>query len=140
MERICYCPSEEHMEEAEELATPWGVHIQLGESDRTEPFEFDRSKTQILNLPTEQHFAISAGRIKPYETIACNYVDEFSLVNNVNLVYENDDGFTEVAPMHFGDPHFIGWRFRFPSPGDYKVRIFDEDGDIAFEEVRVDPW
>ena len=140
MERICYCPSEEHMEEAEKLAAPWGVHIHVGESDLTQSFEFDRDKPQILNLPTKQHFAISSGVLKPFETLVCNYVDEDSIVTNVRLAYDGTDGTTEITPILSGDPHFQSWRVRFTGVGEYKVRIFDDDGDIAFENIDVSPW
>ena len=140
MERLCYCPSEEHMEEAEKLAAPWGVHIQLGESELTKPFEFDRDKPQILNLPTKQHFAISSTVLKPFETLVCNYVDEFSTCTNVRLAYDGPDDSTEITPIMSGDPHFQSWRVRFSGVGKYKVRIFDEDGDIAFENIEVLPW
>ena len=140
MERICYCPSEEHMEEAEKLAAPWGVHIQVGESDLTQSFEFDRDKPQILNLPTKQHFAISSGVLKPFETLVCNYVDEYSIVTNVRLAYDGTDGTTEITPILSGDPHFQSWRVRFTGVGEYKVRIFDDDGDIAFEHIYLRMW
>ena len=56
MERICYCPSEDHLEEAEALAEPWGVHVQTGESQATEPLEFDREVVQILNRTKESEY------------------------------------------------------------------------------------
>ena len=140
MERICYCPSEEHLEEAQALAEPWGVHIQTGESQATEPLEFDRELVQILNIPTEQHFAVSSGTLRPYETLACNYVDEFTVVTDVLLSYDGPTGTTQVAALNTGNPHGKGWRIRFPTSGNFKVRVHDKDGDIAVEIVTVVPW
>ena len=131
MERICYCPSEDHLEEAEALAEPWGVHVQTGESQATEPLEFDREVVQILNIPVKQHFAISDVMLKPYQTLACNYVDEFTVVHGVRLACDGPSGTMQVGALNSGDPHFKGWRVRFTEPGDFKVRIY---------EVTVTPW
>jgi len=140
MERICYCPSDDLVEEAMELALPWGIHVQTGESQATEALDFDRDKVQILNIPIEQHFKISDPVIRPYQTLACNYVDEFTLVGDVCLAYDGPQGTTEVGALMSGDPHYKGWRVRFPSPGEYEVRIYDKDGDIASEKITVNPW
>jgi hypothetical protein len=140
MERICYCPSEDHLEEAEQLAAPWGVHVQMGESDLTKPFEFDREKAQMLVIPTEQHFKVSSAYLKPYETLACNYLDEFTTVENVRLAYDGPQGTTHMEAQLGGDPHYKGWRIRFPCSGRYHVRVFDDDGEIAVEEISVVAW
>ncbi len=140
MERICYSPSENDLPEAEELANAWGCEVQTGDSQRTTALEFDRDKVQILQIPTEQYLNVSHGAIHVNQTIQIKYVDEFTRVDSIRLEYTLGGFTTEVSPLYVSPPHLRDYRIRFAAPGTCTIRLFDDDGTIATEQVKVLPW
>jgi hypothetical protein len=140
MERICYSPTKDDLPEAEKLANAWGCEVQTGDSQRTTALEFDRDKVQILQIPTEQYLNVSHGEIHVNQTIQIKYVDEFTLVDSIRLEYTLRGITKEVSPLYVSPPHLRDYRIRFAAPGTCDIRLFDDDGTIATEQVKVLPW
>jgi len=140
MERICYAPSDNELAEAEELASFWGCEIQTGESQRTTALKFDRDIVQILQIPTEQYLEVSHKVINVNQSVQIKYVDEFALVRNVRLDYTQGGYTTEVQALYLAPAHHRDYRIRFASAGKCDIRIFDDEGTIATEELEVLPW
>ena len=140
MERICYAPTEDDHPEATELAASWGCEIQTGESQRTTALEFDRDKVQILQIPTDQYCDVSHEVVHINQSVQIKYVDEFTRVDNIRLEYTLDGYTTEVAPLFVAPPHVRDFRIRFSTSGKCNIRIFDENGTVATEQLDVLPW
>ena len=140
MERLCYSPTEDELPEAEVLAEPWGVAVQIGDSQRTSELDFDRDLVQILQIPTEQYLSVTERKVRVNQCVALKYVDEFSNVNGVRLEYTLAGITEEAIPLWRNVPHRREYRIRFDAPGKCEIRVFDEDGTIATDLVEVMPW
>lgn len=144
MERICYCASEENIEEAEELSAPWGIPIQIGDSDKTKVLEFDRSLTQILQIPTRQYLWLSTANLRVNGALLVTYKDEFKgtvgcwaethLITNIphkgNVV-------NKIMPTPTANRYQKTFRIRPKYIGEYEVRIVDSGGIIATDNFLV---
>lgn len=56
MHRVVFCPQEQPVEDAYDMAKEWGLSIQHGDSERTESMDFDRSQIQVLSIPIQRGF------------------------------------------------------------------------------------
>jgi len=140
MERLCYSPTEEKLAEAEVLAEQWGIAVQIGDSQRTAGLDFDRDLVQVLQIPTEQHLILTERKVRVNQSVALQYVDEFSNVEGIRLEYTVAGVTQEVMPLWRKLPHLREYRIRFPTAGKCDIRIFDKDGTIATDVVEVVPW
>lgn len=144
MDRICYCPSEEEIEKAEELAEPWGIPIQVGDSEKTSVLEFDRSLTQILQVPTRQYLHLSSANLRVNNALLVIYKDEFKGTGNcwaeiqlTSNVPHKGKIIEKYQPTPTANAYTKNFRIRPRYIGDYELRIVDNDGLIATDNFTV---
>ncbi len=144
MDRICYCPSEEEIKQAEELAEPWGIPIQIGDSEKTSVLEFDRSLTQILQVPTRQYLHLSSANLRVNTALLVNYKDEFNgtkgcwvEIHLMTNVPHKGNVFEKIQATPTANEYTRNFRIRPRYIGDYELRIVDKDGVIATDNFTV---
>jgi|TARA_B110001454_G_scaffold205137_1_gene214485 hypothetical protein len=133
------------MERAEELAEPWGIPIQIGDSEQTDLLEFDRDMTQILQIPTKQYLYLERYSLRVNTTLMVTYKDEFRGAENIwveTLLVSNLPHRGEVReriwPQPGANPYQKSFRFRPKYIGEYEVRVCDSDGPIANDRCKVE--
>jgi hypothetical protein len=136
MERIVFCPSDEHLAEAEEMGSLWRVPVQVGDSAHTEALKFDRSKVGILNIPTNQFFDMDRTLYQTGRPIVCSYVDEFATVGNVRgqLVGPEEQ---DIPQSVYSTKYRASFKFWIDFPGNYTFKVVDDDGVIATHDFKV---
>ena len=144
MDRICYCASEEELEKAEEMAEPWGIPIQVGDSDKTKVLEFDRSVTQIIQIPTRQYLWLSSANLRVNNPLLVTYKDEFKGATDIwaethllTNIPPRGDVVTQYLPSPTANKYSKSFRIRPEYIGEYELRIHDTDGVIANDRFVV---
>ena len=144
MDRICYCASEEELEEAEELSAPWGIPIQIGDSEKTKVLEFDRSQTQILQIPTRQYLHLSTSNLRVNGTVLVTYKDEFKGAMNcwaeihlITNVPHKGNIIDKIMPAPSANKYQRSFRIRPKYIGEYEIQIVDNKGVIATDNFLV---
>ena len=140
MNRVIYCPGPAIADEASSLAAEYGLPIIVGDCAATEGLEFNRSEVQFLQLPTEQFFEVSPLRCRIGTRLISTYVDEFSPTSTVGLMIRrlsDDDVSRHSQCSIFSSQNVAIFRTVIDSPGDYVFSVYDQDGIIATENVKV---
>jgi len=132
MERVIYSPSEDELEEAQSIAESNGLLIQVGDSEATKNMDFDRSKVQIISIPSVQELRLSNTFFKLGQLLRVEYIDEFDSVNGLEMRLRHETGLVEdsngkVSPCG----SIIVFPIRPANSGKYAGEIFDNDGVIA---------
>jgi hypothetical protein len=138
--RVIYCPGPDISDDASSLAAEYGLPIIVGDCAATEGLEFNRSEVQFLQLPTEQFFEVSPLRCRTGTRLISTYVDEFSPTSTVGLMIRrlsDDDVSRHSQCSIFSSQNVAIFRTVIDSPGDYVFSVYDQDGIIAIENVKV---
>ena len=132
------------MEKAEELAEPWGIPIQIGDSEKTSVLEFDRSLTQILQIPPRQYLHLSSANLRVNNALLVLYKDEFkgtegcwAEIHLMTNVPHTGNVFEKILPTPTANGYTKNFRIRPRYIGDYELRIVDRDGVIATDNFIV---
>jgi len=137
MERVVFCPSDEHLAEAEEMGELWCVPVQVGDSARTSILKFDRSVVGILNIPTVQRFDMERTVYWVGRPISGTYRDEFKNVIGVRGLLVGPQGEQDVEQSVFSNRYRASFKFWIDFPGDYTFKVVDDDGVIATHDFQV---
>ena len=136
MERVVFCPSDEHLAEAEEMAVLWQVPVQNGDSARTSTLKFDRSMVGVLNIPTVQRFEMSRTVYELGRPLTCTHIDEFQTVVNVRGLLVGPEE-RDIEPSVYSTRYRATFKFWIDFPGDYTFKVVDDDGVIATRDFKV---
>ncbi len=130
MIRTVYCPSEEKIAEAEELAEKHALSITVGESESISEIEFDRNVVQVLQVPTIHVFGVSspvihAGLTQSFSYI-CDYVDFKEEGFIPTILVEFGEDFSESLRLEpkYLESHIAKYSHRFDSLGTHKASVF----------------
>jgi len=137
MERVVFCPSDEHLAEAEEMGELWRVPVQVGDSARTSVLKFDRSVVGILNIPTVQRFDMERTTYWAGRPITSRYYDEFKNVTGVRGLLVGAHGERDIEKSVFSTRYTAQFKFWIDFPGDYTFKVVDDDGVIATHDFQV---
>ena len=89
MRRIIFCPNESNMSEAEDIAKKTNLPINIGVFDGIEELDFDKEKTQVLEIP-EIRYIYYKQECANYFHQTISYYNDFSLLKNkVSLIIDN---------------------------------------------------
>ena len=145
MERICYCASKEELQAAEELAEPWGIPIQIGDTEQTNLLAFDRATTQILQIPTKQYLHLERYNLRVNTTLIVTYKDEFQGAENtwaearlISNLPARGEVTERIQAQPGANPYMKAFRFRPKYIGEYEIRVCDSDGTIASDRFKVE--
>ena len=78
MYRFIFCPSENNVEDAYALAKEWKLPIQHGDSERSKPHDFDRTKISVVTIPTNVGFNREDIKLHIGEPIVIVYADDWN--------------------------------------------------------------
>lgn len=140
MQRVVYCPSADEVPNAEKIAAEYGIPIVIGACPAIDDIAFDKAKTQILLIPTDQFFTVTSVVARMGMPFSATYVDEITPVNGVWLDISNKTtGISwrqdpEINPTH---PISAYFKIAFKATGEYRLSVLDNDGLIAYEDVSV---
>jgi hypothetical protein len=140
MLRVIYTPDMDAIHEADSMASEYGLPVVVGVSPAIEDLDFDRSKTQLLMIPSEQWFSVSSHIIKIGAPVTATYVDELTPVDGVWLDVSRSDGsrFRKHLPdANFSKKDVATFRIVFESSGSFRLSVVDKQGTIAYEDVTV---
>lgn len=140
MERIIYCPNDEKMNSARNLAVEWNLPIHTGEIPRsisTIPLDVG-----ILSIP-ENHYVDYSSPILIGEVWKLTYVDDFTDCELITgELYEIDQNRGIVRNIGMLNPtlrerHRLIFVHRFAKIGHYEVRILDGANEVCKNEIEV---
>lgn len=136
MERVVFCPSNDLMAEAKEMAALWQVPVQVGDSGRTSNLKFDRSEVTVVNIPTIQRFEMDRTLYQTGRPIICAYHDEFAAVTNVSGLLVGP-ATRNIEQSIYSTKYRASFKFWIDFPGDYTFKVVDDDGVIATHDFKV---
>ncbi|MDA0898417.1 MAG: hypothetical protein O3A30_03975 [Bacteroidetes bacterium] len=139
MDRVVFCPTDQDLDEAEKIAREYMLPIVRKGSPVLGNLVFDDSKVQFLLIPKDQFIKFQNTTVNAGDPIVCMYVDEFSDTDGVFMDIKQQDTLIRTISQFspFSQPHVAGFRFTITTPGSYQCEIFDKDGLIGFEEIKV---
>jgi len=140
MERVIYCPSDEHRAEAEKLSSDWHLPMQIGDSEATRNLAFDRDVVQVVEIPTLQNLYVSHTIFRAGKNLRVEYLDEFDDVSGVLLKLTFSNGSTKVIKpetVYDGTNAVFGYRPQIV--GKLKGEIIDAEGVLAEFDCEVRP-
>lgn len=142
--RLVYCPSEDMLAEAEQLAKNCGVPIVIGDNAFTSNLDFDRSVVQVVSAPGND----SLGYL-PNAIVAMCHEIKFQSAKITDLaeaiciytLYSDSDSATAGDELTFApymhERSYVRFLNRIPSTGVWGFRINLHGSDLAFGEVTV---
>jgi hypothetical protein len=136
--RTVYCPSEEKIPEAEELAAKHSLSITVGESESMQGLDFDRNSVSVVYIPTIHLFSMASKSIHKGFTQAFDYMCDFVDFKKSppSVVISREDGtsdFITVTPSYL-ESHIARFTTRIEEAGVYSAEIM-VDG-IKFAETE----
>ena len=138
MIRTVYCMDESQMPDAEKMATEWQLAVQVGESGRTKELEFDRTKVQILQIPTERWVNVFPKISIIGHCISCDYFDEWRECSGLILLIESPtSGYSLKLKPWMTETHKATWKFRLTEIGEFYCHVLNGDNKIETQIVNV---
>ena len=130
MIRSVYCPSEDLIKEAEELAAKHALPITIGESESMSGLEFDRNSVCVVHIPTIHVFGISSSQIPAGLTQSfsymCDYVDMKMNGFEPTILVEYGEEFSKSVSVepYYLESHIAKFTHRFYEIGVHRVSVF----------------
>lgn len=140
MDRVVFCPSEDKIDEAIELAKEWVLPIQIGDSDRTKELSFDREKVTVIVIPINNYFMPFPALIKPYQPMTVDYYNDFVDCSTLEFIISTEQNIVmQALPMHviLYDKHHASLPLFLDSEGHYKISVRLDGEQIAALEFAV---
>lgn len=140
MERIIFCPSEEHLEEARRLAQLWMLPIRIGSPDETIESSAD---TAVLMQVPEDIYVDYESPIFENEMWRLVFVDDFDSCGTVNAeLFECDEDNNVTRLVGQMKPtvvenHKIVFYHRFPRFGRYILILSRNGSEICQNFIEV---
>ena len=140
MERIIFCPSEEHLEEARRLAQLWMLPIRIGSPDETIESSAD---TAVLMQVPEDIYVDYESPIFENEMWRLVFVDDFDSCGTVNAeLFECDEDNNVTRLVGQMKPtvvenHKIVFYHRFPRFGRYILILSRNGSEVCQNFIEV---
>ena len=140
MERVIFCPSEEHIEEARRLAQLWMLPIRMGSPDET--IESSADTAVLMQIP-EDVYVDYQSPIFENEMWRLVFVDDFDVCETVNAeLFECDEDNNVTRLIGQMKPtvvenHKIVFYHRFPRLGRYNLILSRHGLEICQNLIEV---
>lgn len=134
MERVVYCPSEDSLDEAKQMARSVLLPIVIGESDRTSKLTFDKSVVSVIEIPRIRRFGIANPEVLLGMHQLIYVIDEFC-GDNIGA-YSVRSGNLEVSKM-YTEKYTAKWSLVASNQGLNTADIFYDDEKVASIEYYV---
>lgn len=124
MNRTIYAPSEDFLEEAQKFAKNGSISITIGECEAFKDLDFDRSKVQLVTVPTNKYIEYLK-KVKVHHTQCIDYIDEWTTMNSsaVCYCYSNSLSYSISNKPLILEKNCIKFKFRLPKSGEYNFSI-----------------
>lgn len=119
MQRYVYCPSEEFLDEANNLAKKVSLSIMVGDNDHSTNLSFDRSKVSVIKIPERQDVFISNSTIKLGFHQSIKYTNEYKVLKNNIELYVNN----KKIPSFYEELHVVKFNFLCTEIGEHSCII-----------------
>jgi hypothetical protein len=139
LQRVVYCPTEESLEEAQILAKTGNIPIQIGDSQKTQNLEFDRTSISILLIPNIFNL-IFKNKVKLGVATRISLYDEWHSYrcSPVSMVVKSDVfGTTHIEQPLYTEINSAVFVVRFKEIGNNTITIFNNNLIIASETISV---
>lgn len=133
MERLIYCPSEEHLEEASAMAADCSLPICVGISEKINSLNFDKSIVQVLHIPEDKNMFLLSKEIRLGFHQIVLYVNDFC--NTYKTCELRCNG--EVVKPLYSEAHRVRWSFVTESLGENTVELFQDGSSLFMETFNV---
>ena len=105
MQRLIYCPGQEHVDEASLLSKKLSLPIVVGESESISSIDFDRNSVCVIQVP-EKHNVVFKDVVECGFHQSIKYTNDFVDFNNGVTVKDGDmEFFPVLAEKHYC--HFV---------------------------------
>lgn len=125
MIKTIYCPSVDHIDEAEKLSEAYKLPILIGDNAQTVELEFNRDLVSVISIPERNVFTLSSKRIRKNLIQIFELNNEFIDLknNNIELLVQTSDKELWLEPnlLH---QHHVKYSHRNTDIGEYKVKLF----------------
>lgn len=139
MIRTVYCPSEDFLKEAAELADRHSLSITVGESESMTDLEFDRNSVCVVYIPTIHALSLGSKEIPCGFTQAfeymCDYVDFKKSAPVIEIRKEGSDSVELSIEPSYMESHISRFTVRIVEPGKYYGSVVI-DG-LVFAETEM---
>jgi len=119
MKRYIYCPEEQFLEEATELAKKVNLPILIGENKDSEKLNFDRNLISVIKIPENKSLRTLYEKVPLGFHQSIHYINEFKELKNNTKLFINK---TLVKPL-YEEMHAIKYNFLCQKIGDYSCII-----------------
>lgn len=122
MYRVVFCPSDETMHEAEELARKVQLPILLGRNERLSDVEFDDSVVSVVSVPVDRYAVYQELVPEVGAPQVVVYVDDYEDLTEAVLRVDHD-GLTELHNPIEQEKHMVRFAFRTAMNGVHNMSI-----------------
>jgi len=123
MRRYVYCPSDDHIASAEELAIKTGLPILIGDSEGSVDVDFNRHTVSVIKIPEKKdlNMLYTEAPIGFHQSI--RYINEYKVLkNNIKLLINNE----LIKPL-YEEKHAVRYNFLCQTSGEHFCSIFVND-------------
>lgn len=133
MRRVIFVSNEQEVEKATHLSKSTKLPIQIGDSKLTANLDFDRGKTQILEIPIVKEISCHT-IVHSQITFYCDITNEWLdfLKSNVCLIVRNEKNLYQFSPR-LREVNHVRFCPRVEISGTYKLYVLIND-EIYFEQ------
>jgi hypothetical protein len=123
MRRYVYCPSNDHIASAEELAIKTNLPILIGDSEESRDVVFDRGTVSIIKIPEKKDLIILYKEVPIGFHQCIRYINEYkTLKNNIKLLINNE----LIKPL-YEENHAVRYNFLCQTSGEHSCSISVND-------------
>jgi hypothetical protein len=123
MRRYVYCPSDDHIASAEELAIKTGLPILIGDSQESTDVDFNRYTVSVIKIPEKKDLSLlyTEAPIGFHQCI--RYINEYkTLKNNIKLLINNES----IKPI-YEEMHTVRYNYLCQTSGEHLCSILVDD-------------
>ena len=119
MKRYIYCPDDNSLNEATELAKKIGIPILIGDNKDSKNINFDRSSVCVIKIPENKSISLLYNDVPAGFHQSVKYTNEFkNLKNNTNMFINN----ILIKPL-YEEMHVVKYNYLCDEIGQYSCTI-----------------
>ena len=139
MQRVVYCPTEDNLEEAQIIAKSGSMPIQIGDSQKTQNLEFDRTSVSILLIPSIFTLTFK-NKVKVGIATRISLYDEWNSYTgtDISMAVKSDVfGTTHTEQPLYTEINSVVFIARFKEIGSNTFTILNNSLIVASETISV---
>lgn len=119
MRRYIYCPNDDSLDEATELAKKISIPILIGDNKDSKNIDFDRNSISVIKIPENRNISLLYDDVPVGFHQSIKYTNEFKDLKNNTKMIIND---TLISPL-YEEMHVIKYNYLCNEIGQYSCTI-----------------